>query len=196
LAPQQIRRPGQSKIGNFLQRVGRFSDAVEAPELRAAAYSTGFINFFFRGKLVVEAPLDGLFGAIDHSIAHTLDADGYPRCRSTVVVGPDTWCTPGRIYGFTKLRLKVRNDTATIIQGGGGAVVAQALVATVANSTTGTNEASRYRPLSPQPLPSPRFDQRADDECQWRGRFGACQLFVSHPVPGNFGLESQSRQRR
>lgn len=106
---------------------------------RAVAYTEGFLNFFFRGKLIVEAPLDGLFGAIDHSIPHTVDADGYPRCSSTVTFGPDTWCIPGRIYGFTKLRLKVRNDTATITESGGGPVVPQTMVATVANPTTGTN---------------------------------------------------------
>jgi hypothetical protein len=106
---------------------------------RAVAYTEGFLNFFFRGKLVVEAPLDGLFGAIDHGIAHTVDADGYPRCSTTVSFGPDTWCVPGRIYGFTKLRLKVRNDTATITESGGGDTVPQTMVATVANPTTGTN---------------------------------------------------------
>ena len=105
---------------------------------RAIAYTAGLINFFFRGKLKIEAPVDGLFGAIDHSVPHTVDSDGYPIC-STSITAPENWCTTGRIYGFTKLRLKVRNDTIAITESGTNQVVPQAMVATVAAPTTGVN---------------------------------------------------------
>jgi hypothetical protein len=106
---------------------------------RATAYTTGMINFFFRGKIAIEVPVDGLFAAADHSIAHTVDSDGYPRCTNTVTSGADTWCVATRIYGFTKLRLKIRNDTAPITESGTNQVVPQSMVSTGANPTTGAN---------------------------------------------------------
>ncbi len=106
---------------------------------RAIAYSAGLINFFFRGKIAIEVPVDGLFAATDHSIAHTVDADGYPRCTNTVTNATDVWCTATRIYGFTKLRLKIRNDTAPITESGTNQVVPQTMVSTSANPIAGTS---------------------------------------------------------
>jgi len=51
---------------------------------RAVGYSTGLINYFFRGKITVEAPLDGLFSVTDQGVLHTTDLDGYPFCTVTV----------------------------------------------------------------------------------------------------------------
>jgi hypothetical protein len=104
---------------------------------RAIAYSTGLINFFFRGKIAVEAPLDGLIAAMDHGIAHNV-VDGFPRCTVTVNT-PENWCTVGRVYGFTKIRLKIRNDTASITESGSGDVVAQDMVSTVSSPSTASN---------------------------------------------------------
>lgn len=63
---------------------------------RAVAYSTGLIDFFFRGTLAVSAPPDGAIGIIDHADPHKVDASGYPR-----VAG-------GGIYGFSRIRMSVR----------------------------------------------------------------------------------------
>jgi len=40
LRARDVRRPGQSKIGNFLQRVGRFSDAAEAGKADASSMTS------------------------------------------------------------------------------------------------------------------------------------------------------------
>jgi len=52
---------------------------------RAAAYSTGLINYFFRGRIGIALPEDGVYGIIDHG---TINAAG---------------------QGFDKLKLKLSN---------------------------------------------------------------------------------------
>ena len=59
---------------------------------RAVAYSAGLIDHFFRGKLKISLPDDRLYGIVDHT---TFD-----------VGDPAT--------GFTKLKLKVENETPAI----------------------------------------------------------------------------------
>lgn len=101
---------------------------------RAVGYSAGMIDFFFRGRLKVEPPVDGLFAVTDHGIAHSVDVDGYPHCTDTVppqVGGEPPLCQSGGVYGFTKLRVKVRNDTPAIVESGTGTNVPQNLAATV-----------------------------------------------------------------
>jgi hypothetical protein len=81
---------------------------------RATAYTTGMINFFFRGKLEV-TPIDqALFGVLNQTEPHTMDSAGFPRVPAT-----------GRIFGFTKIRLKVRNTTDVITESGTNANVPQ-----------------------------------------------------------------------
>lgn len=108
---------------------------------RAVAYSAGMINYFFRGRIKVEPPLDGLFAVTDHSLPHSVDADGYPRCSQDVpspIGGDPPLCTSGAIYGFTRLRVKLRNDTAEIVESGTGVHVPQSLAAT--SATPGNND--------------------------------------------------------
>lgn len=67
---------------------------------RAVAYSAGLIDYFFRGRLEVNAPADGgLLAAIDQGTPHSTVA-GYPRRSDN-----------GEVFGFTKIRLGVRNTT-------------------------------------------------------------------------------------
>jgi hypothetical protein len=103
---------------------------------RAIGYSAGLINFFFRGSIQVDAPQDGLFGLVDHALAHTVDADGYPHCTSTVAgaAGEPNFCTANSIYGFTKIRLKIRNSTTAITESGTTTpVIAQSMLTTLAS---------------------------------------------------------------
>jgi hypothetical protein len=74
---------------------------------RAIAYTTGLINFFFRGKLEIEPIDQRIFGVINQGEPHTVDADGYPIRTSN-----------NKIFGFEKIRLKVRNLTDPIIESG------------------------------------------------------------------------------
>jgi hypothetical protein len=54
---------------------------------RAVAYSAGLINFFFRGRLDIALPDEGVFALADHGVTK----------------------------GFTKLRAKITNTTATFV---------------------------------------------------------------------------------
>ena len=101
---------------------------------RAVSYSAGLINYFFRGTIQVDAPQDGLFGLVDHALAHSVDADGYPHCTATVpgAAGEPDFCTANSIYGFTKIRLKIRNNTPAIVESGTGTSAAQTMSATSA----------------------------------------------------------------
>lgn len=75
---------------------------------RAISYGAGLIDYFFRGRLEVNsvtAPL-GVVGVVDQGVTHTVDAEGYPR-RSD-----------GRIFGFEKVRLALRNVSEAIIESG------------------------------------------------------------------------------
>lgn len=74
---------------------------------RAIGYSAGMIDFFFRGRLEVLPPDTGSFAILNQGEAHTMDADGYPRLVSD-----------SSLFGFEKVRLKVRNATAAITDSG------------------------------------------------------------------------------
>jgi hypothetical protein len=105
---------------------------------RAIGYSAGMIDYFFRGRLKVEAPQDGLFAFADQGMQHTVDSTTvYPYCSNTVaavVSGEPAVCTAGGIFGFTKLRLKVRNDTPAITETGStAAAIPQNLSTTTAS---------------------------------------------------------------
>ena len=104
---------------------------------RAIGYSAGMIDFFFRGRIKVEAPQDGVLSVTDQGMAHTVDpATAYPYCTNTVaapIAGEPPLCTAGDIFGFTKLRLKVRNDTPALTESGStAAAIAQDMATTLA----------------------------------------------------------------
>jgi hypothetical protein len=80
---------------------------------RAVAYSTGALNYFFRGKIAITLPPAGIYAIFDHSQTHTVDADGYPRD------------TNGNIFGFTQVQMNVLNATAPITESGSGITVNQ-----------------------------------------------------------------------
>lgn len=86
---------------------------------RAAAYSAGIINFFFRGKIEVTAPTYGLLAAIDHAVLHSLNANGFP-------IRTDN----GTVYGFTAIKLKIRNATGAITEPGNSVPILQNMSAT------------------------------------------------------------------
>ncbi|MGE3298620.1 MAG: hypothetical protein AB7I68_14890 [Porticoccaceae bacterium] len=73
---------------------------------RAISYGTGLIDYFFRGRLEVTPTAQKAFAVLNQGEPHTMDAEGYPR-------RPD-----GRIFGFEKLRLNVRNVSEAILESG------------------------------------------------------------------------------
>jgi hypothetical protein len=74
---------------------------------RAIAYSTGIMNFAFRGKLEVSAPTDRTVAVLNQGSTHTMNAQGYPCLGASAFDG----CP---IFGFEKVRVKVRNTTPVI----------------------------------------------------------------------------------
>ena len=81
---------------------------------RAISYSAGLINYFFRGTLEIEPIEQKIFAVANQGEEHTVDASGWPRKAG------------GAVFGFEKVRLKIRNITSQITEPGvGGAVVPQ-----------------------------------------------------------------------
>ncbi len=81
---------------------------------RAVAYTTGMLDFFFRGKLEIEPNAQRMYGVVDMGQPHTMNAGGYPVVTAN-----------GKVLGFEKIRLKVRNLTDPIIESGTNANVPQ-----------------------------------------------------------------------
>ncbi len=78
---------------------------------RAVAYSAGLIDYFFRGKLEISLPDEGVYGVIDQS------AEGQPYTN-----------------GFRKIKLKLRNVTPPVVPTAGpqkGQSVAQDMSGTL-----------------------------------------------------------------
>jgi hypothetical protein len=114
--------------GVAVRNVANFSNTVkvnlEARHLRnhanvliprAISYSTGLINYFFRGTLEIEPIDQRVFAVVNQGDPHIVDANGWPRKTAG-----------GSVFGFEKIRLKVRNITTPITEPGvGGAVVPQ-----------------------------------------------------------------------
>jgi hypothetical protein len=61
---------------------------------RAVAYSAGLIDYFFRGKLTISPPDEGVYGIVDHAVEKSITT------------------TPPQ--GFRKIKLKAKNSTADI----------------------------------------------------------------------------------
>jgi len=74
--------------------------AAQADNLipRAVAYSAGLIDHFFRGRIEVRLPANGVVAVLDHGQAHFADAQGYPRRFSDA-----------QLFGFRYLDLRLRN---------------------------------------------------------------------------------------
>jgi hypothetical protein len=64
-----------------------YQAAAERLLPRAAAYSTGLLNYFFRGRIEISVPASGVFSVVDHA--------------TTKAVGE----------GFTKFKVRLRNAT-------------------------------------------------------------------------------------
>jgi hypothetical protein len=63
---------------------------------RATAYGAGFIDHFFRGRLEIQPPDEGVYAVIDHSQTNKKDSDG-----------------------FKSIKLKLRNITPAIVEPSG-----------------------------------------------------------------------------
>lgn len=65
---------------------------------RAVGYSAGLINYFFRGRLEISAPAEGVYALVDHSLAaaNTKDTGGFRTIKLKVKnVTPEATGQPG-----------------------------------------------------------------------------------------------------
>ncbi len=87
---------------------------------RAIGYSAGLLDFFFRGRLTLSSPPDGLYGVLDQGTPHVV-VDGVPFLADS----------SNRTFGFTALRVRARNSTGDengrLVESGSGRVVPQTM---------------------------------------------------------------------
>jgi len=67
---------------------------------RAVAYSAGLLDFFFRGRMQISLPDEGVYGIVDHSQFSA------PNAPTVVLTG---------FKGFKQIRLRLSNTTPAII---------------------------------------------------------------------------------
>jgi hypothetical protein len=72
---------------------------------RAAAYSIGLINYFFRGRIEIAPPDSGVYAVVDHAVTNVVNA--------------------GFREGFKKIKVKLRNATPPGVSPDGNNVVHQ-----------------------------------------------------------------------
>jgi hypothetical protein len=95
---QTLSDAGAAKTYHLTREVYDAQAALLIP--RAAAYSAGIIDYFFRGQLFVAPPAEGVFGLVDHG-------DPASNCKDSC--------------GFTKVKLRLANTTPDITPPGGSA---------------------------------------------------------------------------
>ncbi len=89
--------------------------------VRAIGYTTGFIDFFFRGRLRLSPPPGGIYAIQDHAVPHSVSSEGIPSKDQDFGT-----------FGFTKLRVGVQNETyaaegGVLVESGTGDPVRQDL---------------------------------------------------------------------
>lgn len=92
---QKLLRPANAYSGDgvFQQNYFTYDDAAIKLIPQAVDYSTGLINYFFRGDMTIWPPEEGVYGLLD-------GADSASNCKDTC--------------GFRKIRARVTNTTAPI----------------------------------------------------------------------------------
>ena len=110
-----LRASSESVFDQFLEEAGRakaftlnsfnFDAAHEFLIPRAVSYSAGLINYFFRGKMTISLPDEGVYGLVDHSVfANTNPISNF--------------------NGFNKIKLKLSNTSPNAEAMSGGKLLA------------------------------------------------------------------------
>jgi hypothetical protein len=92
---------------------------------RAVAYTAGIVNYFFRGKMEIKLPDEGVYAVIDH-------ADTLSNCKDDC--------------GFKKVKAKVKNTTPAIIESGFGTSFQQDMVNGVLVAVAKFHRNTCYKP--------------------------------------------------
>jgi len=75
-----------------------FNTAQDLLIPRAVGYSAGLINYFFRGKMQISLPDEGVYGIVDHSVEKTIDVSGFRTIKLKLAN-----MTPGEAMGAGEL---------------------------------------------------------------------------------------------
>jgi hypothetical protein len=66
---------------DFTLNYMNYDDQVRLLVPRAVAYSTGLIDYFFRGKMQISLPDAGVYGLVDHYVENQKDTSGFRKIK-------------------------------------------------------------------------------------------------------------------
>lgn len=161
-----------------------YDAAAEILIPRAVSYGAGLVNHFFRGRLDIGDAGEGIWSMIDHSTPHYTMSDGLP-------INSDT----GKVFGFTKVRMTVRNDTPPI-ETPDGTTIPQDMTDGFLQAVVKYNLNYCYEPDLKGQFPPDAFDTDGtvplDDGSTYSGCNGYRVLLdQSQPDPGVSQVEDQ-----
>ena len=73
-------------------------------------YGAGFIDYFFRGRIEIAPPAEGVYGIVDHAADHAV-------VNGTPYKGDGSNPNAGNVFGFDRIRAKLKNATPDINDG-------------------------------------------------------------------------------
>ena len=138
---------------------------------RAVAYSAGLLNYFFRGHFDLAA--GKFFALIDHSTPHSMNTEDLPIDSNT-----------GKVFGFTKFKIKVRNDTNDIVPTGSSQAIPQEMTDGFLQAVVKYNLNHCYRPdLTGQFAPGAFPEGGVAAEMATVSTYSGCNgaVYVAHP---------------
>lgn len=83
LRPASVNRGGSTYFVDRVFTLNRYNFDVAHQALipRAVSYSAGLINYFFRGKMEISLPDEGIYGVVDHAVEFQKDISGFRKIK-------------------------------------------------------------------------------------------------------------------
>ena len=104
--------PSSPRVGNkldYMMDTRVYDDYLGLLVPLAARYSTGLINHFFRGRMQISAPDEGVYGLVDHAIEYIqYRGDGFSKIKAKVA---NTSATDEILAGYIVAVGKFRRNT-------------------------------------------------------------------------------------
>src|SRR5205814_2024729 len=116
-----VRLASFGMFDQFLNRIGKaqytlnhynYDDQARLLVPRAVAYSAGLLDFFFRGRLEIGLPDEGVYSIVDHAQFASQNSATDPLTG---------------FKGFKEIRLRLSNSTPSIVTSGDGTTVPQGM---------------------------------------------------------------------